>query len=447
LRQFVKRQLKGAALKKAIRALRHRNFKLFFGGQIISLVGTWMQRIAMGWLVYRLTNSPFMLGAVGFAGQIPTFLLAPLGGVFADRWDRRRVLVVTQTLAMVQALLLSVLVLTGTVVIWHIFVLSMFLGIVNAWDMPVRQSFMIEMVEKKEDLSNAIALNSSMVNSARLLGPSLAGILIAGVGEGTCFLLNGISYLAVIAALLAMNVTAKASPRQGTRVWSGLTEGFHYAFGFAPIWSLLLLLALVSLMGMPYAVLMPIFAKEILHGGPHTLGFLMGASGVGALAGAVYLASRKSVLGLGKIISIAASIFGLGLIAFSLSRLLELSLIMMMVTGFGMIVAMAASNTVLQTIVEDDKRGRIMSFYTMAFMGMAPFGSLLAGFLASRMGAPDTLLLGGITCLLGAAVFATRLRALRKLVRPIYVKAGIIPEIEAGIQNVTELSMPDKKPL
>ena len=401
-------------MKQAIRALRHRNFKLFFGGQIISLVGTWMQRIAMGWLVYRLTNSPFMLGAVGFAGQIPTFLLAPLGGVFADRWDRRKVLVFTQTLAMVQALVLSMLVLTGTVLIWHIFVLSIFLGVVNAWDMPVRQSFMIEMVEKKEDLSNAIALNSSMVNSARLLGPSLAGILIAAVGEGTCFLLNGISYLAVIAALLAMNVAAKAPPRQGARIWSGLTEGFHYAFGFAPIWSLLLLLALVSLMGMPYAVLMPIFAKEILHGGPHTLGFLMGASGVGAIAGAVYLASRKSVLGLGKIISIAASLFGLGLIAFSLSRLLGFSLMMMMVTGFGMIVAMAASNTVLQTIVEDDKRGRIMSFYTMTFMGMAPFGSLLAGFLASRMGAPDTLLLGGIACLLGAAVFATRLRALRR---------------------------------
>jgi MFS family permease len=434
-------------LKQAIRALKRRNFKLFFGGQIISLVGTWMQRIAMGWLVYRLTNSPFMLGAVGFAGQIPTFLLAPLGGVFADRWDRRRVLVVTQTLAMVQALVLSVLVLTGTVVIWHIFVLSMFLGVINAWDMPVRQSFMIEMVEKKEDLSNAIALNSSMVNSARLLGPSLAGILIAAVGEGTCFLLNGISYLAVIAALLAMNVTAKASPRQGTRVWGGLTEGFHYSFGFAPIWSVLLLLALVSLMGMPYTVLMPIFAKEILHGGPHTLGFLMGASGVGALVGAVYLASKKSVLGLGKIIPIAASLFGLGLIAFSLSRLLGLSLMMMIVTGFGMIVAMAASNTVLQTIVEDDKRGRIMSFYTMAFMGMAPFGSLLAGFLASRIGAPDTLLLGGIACLLGAAVFAMRLRALRRLVRPIYVQAGIIPEIAAGIQNVTELSMPDKKPL
>jgi MFS family permease len=434
-------------LKQAIRALGHRNFKLFFGGQIISLVGTWMQRIALAWLVYRLTNSAFLLGAVGFAGQIPTFLLAPLGGVFADRWDRRKVLIVTQTLAMVQALVLSVLVLTGAVAIWHIFVLSMFIGVINAWDTPVRQAFMIEMVEKKEDLSNAIALNSSMVNSARLLGPSLAGILIAAVGEGTCFLLNGISYLAVIVALLAINVTSKASPRQAAPVWSGLTEGFHYAFGFAPIRSLLLLLALVSMMGMPYTVLMPIFAKEILHGGSHTLGFLMGASGLGALAGAVYLASRKSVLGLGKIIPIAASLFGLGLIGFSLSRLPWLSLMMMLVTGFGMIVEMAASNTVLQTIVEDDKRGRIMSFYTMAFMGMAPFGSLMAGFLASRIGAPDTLLLGGIACILGAAVFATRLRALRKIVRPIYVKAGIIPEIAAGIQNFSELSMPDKKPI
>lgn len=434
-------------MKQAIRALRHRNFKLFFGGQIVSLVGTWMQRIAMGWLVYRLTNSPFMLGAVGFCGQIPIFLLAPVAGVFADRWDRRRVLIVTQTLAMVQALVLSMLVLTGAVAIWQIFFLSMFLGVINAWDTPVRQAFMIEMVEEKEDLSNAIALNSSMVNSARLLGPSLAGILIAALGEGTCFFLNGISYLAVIAALLAMNIISKAPPRHGARVWSGLTEGFHYAFGFAPIRSLLLLLALVSLMGMPYTVLMPIFAKKILHGGPNTLGFLMGASGAGALAGAVYLAARKSVLGLGKIIPIAASLFGLGLIAFSLSRLQWLSLLMMIVTGFGMIVGMAASNTVLQTIVEDDKRGRIMSFYTMAIMGMAPFGSLMSGFLASRIGAPETLLLGGTACLLGAAVFATRLRALRKLVRPIYVKAGIIPEVAAGIQNAAELSRPGKKPI
>jgi MFS family permease len=271
--------------------------------------------------------------------------------------------------------------------------------------------------------------------------------LLAALGEGTCFLLNGISYLAVIAALSAMNIISKASPQKEARVWGGLKEGFHYACGFAPIRSVLLLLALVSLMGMPYTVLMPIFAKEILSGGPHTLGFLMGASGVGALAGAVSLASRKSVLGLGKVIPIAATLFGSGLIAFSLSRLLWLSLTMMVVTGFGMIVAMAASNTVLQAIVEDDKRGRVMSFYTMSFMGMAPFGSLLAGFLASRIGAPETLLLGGMACLLGAAVFATRLRVLRKLVRPIYVKAGIIPEIAAGIQNVTELSMPGKKPI
>ncbi len=446
-RTLSSRSPKGAALKQAIRALRHRNFKLFFGGQIVSLVGTWMQRIAMGWLVYRLTNSPLMLGAVGFSGQIPILLLAPVAGVFADRWDRRRVLIVTQTLAMVQALVLSMLVLTGAVAIWQIFFLSMFLGVINAWDTPVRQAFMIEMVEEKEDLSNAIALNSSMVNSARLLGPSLAGILIAALGEGMCFFLNGISYLAVIAALLAMNITGKAPPRHGARVWSGLTEGFHYAFGFAPIWSLLLLLAIVSLMGMPYTVLMPIFAKKILHGGPNTLGFLMGASGAGALAGAVYLAARKSVLGLGKIIPIAASLFGLGLIGFSFSRFQWLSMLMMIVTGFGMIVEMAASNTVLQTIVEDDKRGRIMSFYTMAIMGMAPFGSLMSGFLASRIGAPVTLLLGGTACLLGAAVFATRLQALRKLVRPIYVKAGIIPEVAAGIQNAAELSRPGKKPI
>jgi len=414
-------------LKQVVRALRHRNFKLFFGGQIISLVGTWMQRIALGWLVYRLTNSPFMLGAVGFAGQIPTFFLAPLGGVFADRWDRRRVLIVTQTLAMIQALALSVLVLTGTVAIWHIFLLSMLLGIINAWDTPVRQAFMIEMVENKEDLSNAIALNSTMVNSARLLGPTLAGILIGAVGEGTCFLLNGISYIAVIAALLAMNITSKASPRQATPVWSGLTEGFDYAFGFAPIRSVLLLLALVSLMGMPFMVLMPIFAKEVLHGGPHTLGFLMGACGTGALGGAAYLASRKSVLGLGRVIPIAASLFGLGLIIFALSSHLWLSFITMLITGSGMMVGMAASNTVLQTIVDDDKRGRVMSFFTVAIMGMTPFGSLLSGVLSSRIGAPNAVLIGGVACLLGAAAFAAKLKSLRSLVRPVYVKAGIIP--------------------
>jgi len=427
--------------------LRYQNFRLFFGGQIVSLVGTWMQRIALAWLGYRLTNSAFLLGAVGFAGQIPTFILAPVAGVFADRWNRRKVLIVTQSLAMTQALILSALVLTGTLVIWHIFVLSMFLGVVNAWDTPVRQAFMVEMVEKKEDLSNAIALNSSMVNSARLLGPSLAGILIATVGEGMCFLLNCISYLAVIAALAAMKIATRDSARKRSGVWSGLTEGFTYAFGFAPMRSVLLLLALVSLMGMPYTVLMPVFAKDILHGGPHTLGFLMGASGVGALGGAVYLASRKSVLGLGKIIPLAAGLFGLGLIAFSRSHLLPLSILLMLATGFGMIVEMAASNTVLQTIVDDDKRGRIMSFFTMAFMGMTPFGSLLSGFLAGIIGAQNTLLLGGAACLIGAAVFAGKLPELRKLVRPIYVQKGIVSEIATGIQSAVELTMPERKSL
>jgi MFS family permease len=432
-------------LKTAIRALKHRNFRLFFGGQIVSLVGTWMQRIALAWLVYRLTQSAFLLGAVGFAGQIPTFLLAPVAGVFADRWNRRRVLIVTQSLAMTQALTLSALVLTGKLVIWHIFVLSIFLGVVNSWDTPVRQAFMVEMVEKKEDLANAIALNSSMVNSARLLGPSLAGILIAAVGEGTCFLLNGISYLAVIAALAAMKIASRDAARKRSRVWHGLTEGFAYAFGFAPMRAILLLLALVSLMGMPYSVLMPVFAKEILHGGPNTLGFLMGASGVGALGGAVYLASRKSVLGLGKIIPRAAGLFGLGLIAFSRSQLLPLSMLLMLAAGFGMIVEMAASNTVLQTIVDDDKRGRIMSFFTMAIMGMTPFGSLLSGYLASLIGVQSALLIGGSACLIGAAVFARKLSELRRLVRPIYVQKGIIPEIATGLQNAAELTRPDKK--
>ena len=436
-----------SGLRLSLRALEHRNFQLFFGGQSISLIGTWMQRIALGWLVYHMTNSPFLLGVVGFAGQIPTFLLAPFAGVFADRWNRHRILIVTQSLAMVQALVLSLLVLTGTVVIWHIMVLSIFLGTINAFDTPARQSFMVEMVEKKEDLSNAIALNSSMVNVARLLGPSLAGILISVVGEGLCFLLNGVSYLAVIAALLAMKIKKRETKHQPSKVWAGLREGFAYAFGFSPIGAVLLLLALMSFMGMPYTILMPVFARDVLHGGPHTLGFLMGASGVGALGGALYLASRKSVLGLGRLISVATALFGIGLVAFSHSRLLALSIPLMFITGFGMIVEMAASNTVLQTIVEDDKRGRIMSFFTMAFMGMTPFGSLFAGFLASRIGAPNTLLIGGLACLAGAAAFALKLPALREVARPVYVKMGIIPEVVSGIQSATELTMPGKKSL
>ncbi|MBU2497934.1 MAG: MFS transporter [Proteobacteria bacterium] len=437
----------GPGLKFVIRALRHRNYRLFFGGQSISLIGTWMQRIALSWLVYRLTNSPFLLGFVGFAGQIPTFLLAPFAGVLADRYNRQRLLVLTQILATVQAFTLALLVLTGAVLVWHIVVLSVVLGVVNAFDMPTRQAFVMEMVEEKEDLANAIALNSSMVNSARLLGPSIAGVLIAAVGEGTCFLINGISYLPVIAALLAMTFRPRDSKPRPLQVWQGLKDGIIYASGFAPIRAILLLLALVSLMGMPYVVLMPVFAKDILHGGPHTLGFLMGGSGMGALGGALYLASRKTVLGLGKKMVMASGMFGIGLIAFSLSRVLWISLVLMLITGFGQMVEMASSNTILQTIVEDDKRGRVMSFFAMAFMGMAPFGSLLAGFLASKIGAPGTLLIGGTACLLGAALFSHRLPALREMVRPIYVRMGILPEIALGIQSATETTMQHKNHL
>jgi MFS family permease len=416
-------------LKLAFRALSHRNYRLFFGGQGISLIGTWMQQIAMNWLVYRLTHSAFLLGLVGFSSRIPTFVFASFAGVLADRWNRHRALVVTQTFSTVQALILAALVLTGTIGIWHVILLSFSLGFINAFDIPIRQSFVVDMIERREDLGNAIALNSSLVNGARLVGPSVAGLLIATLGEGICFLLNGISFLAVIVALLAMRIKQPdRSEKKNPNVLRGLQEGFCYAFGFAPIRSILLLLALVSLMGMPYMVLMPIFAGKILHGGPRAFGFLLGASGSGALIGALYLASRRSVLGLGKIIVIASGFFGIGLIVFSLSRVFWLSLLSMLLTGFGMMVQMASSNTILQTIVEEDKRGRVMSFYTMAFMGMVPFGSLLAGSLANMIGAPNTVMVGGIACILGSVLFAKKLATLREMARPIYIEKGILVE-------------------
>jgi MFS family permease len=414
MKDETKKQKKESPLKSIIRSLRHRNFRLFFSGQSISLIGTWMQRIALGWLVYRLTNSAFLLGFVGFASQIPTFLLAPFAGVLADRRHRHHILILTQTLAMAQAFVLSFLVLFDLIRIWHVIILSIVLGIINAFDMPTRQSFMVEMVEEKKDLSNAIALNSTMVNSARLLGPSVAGILIAAVGEGTCFLINAISYMAVIASLLLMKIERKNVKPRHSKVWQELKEGFRYASDFAPIRDILLIFALVNLTGMPYTVLMPVFAKDVLHGGPGTLGFLMGSIGLGALGGAVYLASKKSVLGLGKMIPIATVIFGSALMVFSTSRMLFFSLGLMLLTGIGQMILMASSNTLLQTVVDDDKRGRVMSFYTMAFMGATPVGSLIAGFLASRISAPWTVFIGGIICIVGAFLFARRLPKLRE---------------------------------
>ena len=426
-----------------LRALAHKNYRLFFAGQSISLIGTWMTRIATAWLVYRLTGSALLLGVVGFAGQIPSFLLAPLAGVLVDRWNRQRLLVITQVLAMFQSLALALLTMTGLIKMWHVIVLSVLQGLINSFDMPARQAFVVEMVEKREDLANAIALNSSMVNAARLLGPSIGGVVIAAVGEGWCFMIDAVSYIAVIASLLAMTITARViQPTNEANIFQQLREGWSYATRFAPIRNVLLLLALVSLVGMPYTVLMPVFANDVLHGGPNTLGLLMAASGVGALAGALFLAARKTVLGLGKFIPLMAGAFGAGLIAFSFTRVLWLSLAFMVVTGLGFMVQMAVSNTVLQTIVDEDKRGRVMSFYTMAFMGTAPFGSLLAGSVADRIGTPHTLLCGGIGCILGALWFATTLSDLRRDVRPIYERIGILPEVATGIQHSTELSVP-----
>ncbi len=432
-------------IKLIFRALRYRNYRLFFSGQVISLTGTWMQQIAMSWLVYRLTNSALLLGLVGFLGQIPSFFLTPFAGVIADRHNRQRILLITQFLAMLQALVLSVLVLTKSVQVWQIIILSMVLGLVNSFDLPVRQAFTIEMIENKEDLGNAIALNSSMVNIARLIGPSLAGVIIATFGEGPCFLINALSYIAVIISLLMMKITQKKVREAHQHVLHELREGFRYAFNSVPIKHILILLSLVSLTGVPYQVLMPVFAKDIFHGGPKTLGFLMAMAGFGALMGAIYLAARKSVVGLGRIIALAALSFGVGVSIFSFSKDLWFSLFMICFAGFSMMVQMAASNTILQTIVEEDKRGRIMSFYTMSFMGTTPFGSLLAGSLASKIGAPHTLFLGGVCCIIGALVFFRKLPLIREKIRPIYVEKGIIPEMVKGIGAASGLGVLSEK--
>jgi MFS family permease len=422
-------------ISHAWRALRHRNFRLYFGGQTVSLIGTWMTRLATSWLVYRLTGSALLLGIVGFAGQIPTFLFAPFAGVWIDRLDRRQVLVVTQVLAMVQSLALAVLTLARHINIQEIIWLSAFQGLINAFDMPARQAFLVQMVEDKQDLGNAIALNSSMVNLARLVGPSLAGAVIAISGEGYCFLIDGVSYLGVIASLLAMRLEPGVVKRTTNSMLVQLKEGWTYVSGFAPVRTILLLFALVSLMGWPFTVLMPVFAATILKGGPHTLGFLMGAVGIGALVSAISLALRKTVLGLGKMIPISTAAFGVGLILFGTSRILWLSLILLLVCGFGMMQQMAASNTIIQTLVDDSKRGRVMSFYTAAFVGMAPFGSLLAGALAHAIGAPRTVMVSGVCCVAGATWFATQLKAIRKLMRPIYRDLGILPPVTAVIQD------------
>jgi MFS family permease len=406
------------------RALRHRNFRLFFCGQIISLIGTWMQSIAQAWLVYRLTKSPLLLGLVGFSGQIPVLLFAPLGGLLADRYSRYRTVIATQTASMLLALILSALTLLGHVRVWEIMLLASLLGVVNAFDIPARQAFIIEMVIP-EDLINAIALNSAMFNGARILGPAIAGITVAAIGEGWCFFANGVSYIAVIACLLLMIVTPRE--RSGRRV-SGLEsvlEGFRFTMHTGPIRALLLLLGLVSVTGMPYAVLMPIFADKILHSDARGLGLLMGSTGVGALAATLVMAARREVRGLGRWINYASTGFGASLILFSFSRSLPLSIALLLPAGFCMLIQMASSNTLIQTMVPDDLRGRVMSVYSMMFIGMAPFGALLAGAIAKGLGAPYTVALGGAACIAGSAVFGSKWPAMRGEARQLILAQGM----------------------
>ncbi|HEY9737820.1 MAG TPA: MFS transporter, partial [Trichocoleus sp.] len=381
--------------------------------------------------VYQLSQSSFLLGLVGFASQIPSFVLVPFGGVLVDRWNRHRALVVTQALAMVQSLSLAALALTGTIQIWHIIALSLFQGCINAFDAPTRQAFVPEMIEDRGALANAIALNSSLFNSARLVGPSIAGVLVATIGAGYCFLIDGLSYIAVIAALLAMRIKptqnqSLKTPISLPNIGKQLKEGLGYAYGFKPMRAILLLLALVSFMGMPYTVLLPIFATDILKGGASTLGILSAAAGVGALAAGVFLSLRKSILGLGRWIALAPALMGTGLAVFALSKTLWLSTLMMALVGFGFLIQFASSNTIIQTIVDDDKRGRVMSLYIMAFMGMMPLGSLFSGILADWIGAPNTLLIGGLCCVAGSFLFKRELPRLRQILRPVYTRLGVI---------------------
>ncbi len=417
---------------RLVRALRHRNYRLFFGGQTVSLVGTWITRVATSWLVYRLTGSELLLGVVAFASQIPLLILAPFGGVLGDRWDRRRILVVTQILSALQSFALAALVFTHRITVPYLILLQVAQGIINSFDTPARQAFVVEMVEEPGDLPNAIALNSSMFNASRIIGPTIAGVLIAMVGEAWCFLLDGVSYVAVIASLLAMRFASRERPRKETHMFDELRTGLRYVLGFAPVGALLLQVTLVSVMGMPYAVLMPVIAGKVLHGGPHTLGLLMTATGVGALLGTLYLASRHTVLGLGKVIVAATVGLSAGLIAFSFSRTLLVSMAVLPLVGAGMMLQAASANTILQTVVDEKLRGRVMAFYTMAVLGTQPIGSLLAGALADRIGAQHTILTGALACLAGGLWFAARRKKLAEYVRPIYVERGILTWEEEG---------------
>ena len=409
-----------------LRSLRHRNYRLFVAGQSISLIGTWVTRVATAWLVYRLTDSAFLLGLVNFCSQIPMLFLGPLAGVYVDRWDRQRVLICTQVLSLVQVTLLAALTLSGHVTVWHVLVLQLAQGVIGAFDTPSRQAFVISLLDDRADLSNAIALNSSMVNGSRIVGPAVAGGLIALVGEGWCFALDAVSYMPVIASLLAIRVANPEPPVSGEPVLQQLRDGYQYVRSFAPIRTALILVAAVSLFGIPSTVLMPVMASDVLAGDANTLGVLMAASGVGALMGALYLASRQTVVGLGRVIGYSTTVYGVMLIGFGLSKSVMLSVGLLLVSGIGYITAIAAANTLIQTLVDEQFRGRVMAFYTMAFLGSMPVGSLVAGIVADWLRVPTTIALGGLLCALTGLWFMSRLPSLRAIVRPIYIERGII---------------------
>jgi MFS family permease len=427
-------------IRFSLRALRHRDLRIFFVGQGTSMIGTWMQHVAMGWLVYRLTGSPMLLGVMGFASQFPTFLMAPIAGALADRWSRYRMVLVAQVLLMLQAALLATLVLSGVVQVWHLIALSVLLGLFSGIDVPARQALLVRLVQGPEDLPNAIALNSSLFNGGRLIGPAVAGVLIGWVGEGPVFLLNALTYVAVLTSLLSLKLRKqKRPPPPPGSMFSAMIEGFRYGLGFPPVRIALVVLGLVSLVGIPYAVLLPVFARDVLGGDARTLGVLTSSAGLGALMGTFFLASRTSIRGLGRVIAGACALFGAGLLAFSFSRDVRLSSVLLLVTGFGVVVTTAGINTFLQTLVEEEMRGRVMSLFTMAFVGMSPLGSLLAGWLAVRFGAPTALGFGGAICIVVGGWFATRIPWLREIVRPVYVRRGIIPEVATGLQVANEL--------
>ncbi len=416
--------LRKRRIPAALRSLEHRNFQLFFAGQLISLVGTWMQTVAQSWLVYRLTGSALLLGTVAFASQIPAFVLGPAGGIVADRWNRHRVVIGTQTASMILAFILAGLTLAGVVRVWEIFVLSALLGLVNAFDIPARQSFIVEMVGK-DYLMNAIALNSSMFNGARVVGPAVAGILVASIGEGWCFFVNAVSYIAVIIGLLMMKIVPRVVERHARSPLEDMIEGFRFVAHTRPVRALLLLMGLVSLVGIPYTVLMPIFADQILHGGARELGILMGATGVGALAGALTLAARTGLRGLARAVAISAAIFGATLVVFAYSRWFWFSVAVLIPVGFFMMLQMAATNTLIQSMVPDRLRGRVMAVYAMMLTGMAPMGALFAGAVAHTLGSPLTVAIGGVVCAAGAGVFAMHLPHIRGEARELILAQGM----------------------